>query len=348
MLGLFNIRREADKEMPAPAAEADPEDVELGVVGPEPTVSPADPVVPDDAMTAAAEAPTPPPAAVLAAAEDAIPGDEVDATEMAATAPAAAAPVLPTAALFDDPGEAVCLICLEEDTDEQGDRLLSGICACRTTAIHHSCLDKLVNSRQRRQRAIHERMACAVCTQPYKVPYQATVLQTEHDALMDDAPAQRRRGGPPWSIGLALVAAFASAYGIQVLVDMVGRQVAFLVVTVIVFAFMLIVVYGTRRPSIIAAPAAEPDPSNPETMDDDRFYRDVVLPQREVLREHGPPPQGTLARAKHGRVILHTGMPGEAPPGATAAAAVAPRALPGDSGAQGPVPQARPQDEAWA
>jgi hypothetical protein len=59
----------------------------------------------------------------------------------------------------DDKDELACFICLEE-TGTPTNRLLSGVCACRTSAIHRACLEKLVNSRARRALPLDDRLQC--------------------------------------------------------------------------------------------------------------------------------------------------------------------------------------------
>mmetsp|Transcript_10251 Transcript_10251/g.30284 ORF Transcript_10251/g.30284 Transcript_10251/m.30284 type:complete len:389 (-) Transcript_10251:230-1396(-) len=194
-----------------------------------------------------------------------------------------------------------CLICLEDEVTE-GEHMFHDICACKNTAIHRTCLEKLVNSRRRRKLELDERLACPVCTRQYKVPYERTLIARQEE---DWVPEGRGRGNPSAarSLASALLLSFAAAFGVRVLVETLGQQVAFLIVTIFVFAFMFYIVYGTKRHRRRRAA------DDPEDLDDEQFYTDIVGSHRDQLGAAAAAPNAeALDRARNHRVIIHIGV----------------------------------------
>eukprot|EP00306_Pavlova_sp_CCMP459_P006827 CAMPEP_0185155316 /NCGR_PEP_ID=MMETSP1139-20130426/363_1 /TAXON_ID=298111 /ORGANISM="Pavlova sp., Strain CCMP459" /LENGTH=301 /DNA_ID=CAMNT_0027720207 /DNA_START=31 /DNA_END=939 /DNA_ORIENTATION=- len=83
--------------------------------------------------------------------------------------------------------ESVCVICLDSN-NTAADPLLSGLCACTSSAIHHSCLEKLINSGRRRVMPLEERVSCPVCTRGYDVPHTFYVLRPRSPAYHPSHP----------------------------------------------------------------------------------------------------------------------------------------------------------------
>lgn len=65
-----------------------------------------------------------------------------------------------------------CYVCLEDDVHP----LLSGICGCTTSVIHTSCLEKMINSKNSREKSLEERTRCSVCGQQFTVIFAPYII----------------------------------------------------------------------------------------------------------------------------------------------------------------------------
>jgi hypothetical protein len=192
-----------------------------------------------------------------------------------------------------------CLVCLEEDDVADGD-MLHDICACKTTAIHRVCLEKLVNSRRRRRLSIEERMACPVCTRRFTVPHERTLL-TQHAGGF----ARPNRRGVARTLSTAIALSFLVSFSARVIATTIGRQLVLLFLTFLMFGFLFYVVYGGTRCRPRARPGEADAPPDPDELDDEQFYTQVVLAHAadlERYRLHGE------AQHSH-RMVVHIRRP---------------------------------------
>jgi hypothetical protein len=225
------------------------------------------------------------------------------------------------------PEERVCLICLEEESAERADageraqraddEMLYGICACKTTAIHQICLEKLVNSRGRRKLNLEERMACPVCAQGFTVPYTCTALPKRG---LDPATAPR---SPRRSLSFGILISFGVAFAIRLLTDQLGRQLAFLICTLFAFVFLFAVVYGHKRAQAVRARRARQaagqagrggggrGSADLDDLDDEQYFLQVVQQARGAPR--GAQGQAVIAAdatQRTQRLVIHIGPAG--------------------------------------
>ena len=102
-----------------------------------------------------------------------------------------------------------CYVCLEEGSAPASGALLVRVCGCRSSAIHAHCMAMLVNSKKNRALPLAERMSCAVCQQPYCIPFGAHVLSARMAPLVRWYKTPVGRIGAPAAFIAASIGAIA-------------------------------------------------------------------------------------------------------------------------------------------
>ncbi|KAJ1637050.1 hypothetical protein T492DRAFT_955886 [Pavlovales sp. CCMP2436] len=191
-----------------------------------------------------------------------------------------------------------CRICLEEESDDN-DSMLVDICACKMTGIHHSCLEKLVNSRARRVKPLAERIACPVCALTFNVSTQSSRI-----AFTVMAPTRTGEFQPftKRTLSSGIATAFGVALAVRLFSDVMGRQVAFLISTVLIFALMSVVIFNRRRrPTNTAGDATS---RREGQLDDVQFFSQVVSAHRQDMDAHFLSPEA-VSSTPNQRVVVH-------------------------------------------
>mmetsp|Transcript_18709 Transcript_18709/g.50273 ORF Transcript_18709/g.50273 Transcript_18709/m.50273 type:complete len:303 (-) Transcript_18709:250-1158(-) len=198
--------------------------------------------------------------------------------------------------------ESVCVICLDSN-NTAADPLLSGLCACTSSAIHHSCLEKLINSGRRRVMPLEERVSCPVCTRGYDVPHTFYVLRPRSPAYHPSHPTgSQLLFRTLCTVFLAfLTVGYLARFIFPVLTD----SAFFIVVAVLSLVCLM---HFLRRDCHLPSwcTCRRGLPANPHALDDEQFHRRVVAKTRN--RSFAPGPGDlTLGMINSGRIVVHVG-----------------------------------------
>lgn len=92
-----------------------------------------------------------------------------------------------------DVNQRVCFICMEATPP----LLVGNVCACHSLSVHQTCLEEYLNhSMTKRTRSVQSRLTCAICNEPYRLPYE-----TE----LEGARCKKEKKLPRWVVvGAAL------------------------------------------------------------------------------------------------------------------------------------------------
>jgi hypothetical protein len=175
-----------------------------------------------------------------------------------------------------------------EDDEDIGEAACCNVCECKSSAIHLSCMEKLVNSKKSRLRPIEERTICQVCKGPFTVPFATHVLGPPPPTWYQRVARNYFGGlfGPP-CLGAALMVALI------LLLYLVGGDVAF--IALISLVVVLLCVLLVARNNVKA---------NPQRMDDNRFYEVAVSRARDTYHRVGESSADAIQTADPRNVVL--------------------------------------------
>lgn len=204
-------------------------------------------------------------------------------------------------------GSSRCYICME-DKDDVATAPLTGVCACTSTCLHAKCLERLLNSKKSRSRPLRARLQCAVCTQPYNVPFSFYILDPYMPGPLGRflATPIGMKLGPP-----LLILSFFSV--IALVIWLVGRFNSLLAVAVLVALVVPILI--CQRVRIIRQ-------RDLQQLDDNRFYSQAVVLRayKEVAKGHEIPLHEALVVPEQNAVIVLVRPPGRSRSGSVRSA----------------------------
>lgn len=162
-----------------------------------------------------------------------------------------------------------CYICL----DEASDLPLAHICACTTSCVHTSCLERLLNSGKARERPLALRLSCAVCAAPYTLRFSYFDLGYDRPNALLHVLNTSRVGaivGPP----LLAFAAFAFFSALLFLLSTLNEGYATMACVGLLVPLVAYRYYLNLRCRQLQA----------HMDDDNRFYEFEVLRARRAVR----------------------------------------------------------------
>jgi hypothetical protein len=168
---------------------------------------------------------------------------------------------------------------LDEDVEE-GDALLYGICDCKATAVHHNCLEKLVNSKRRRRLPLEQRTACDVCLHPYAIRYETVSVEplaTAPELAVYRQPVYVRN---PHA---AMVVAFGLALAFKAITSFAGPRLVFVILGAFTLVILACVAHAASNRVRLRLRRDQPTAVDPLTLDDEAFYSRIFVDERAAL-----------------------------------------------------------------
>ncbi|KAG8467675.1 hypothetical protein KFE25_006727 [Diacronema lutheri] len=218
-----------------------------------------------------------------------------------------------------------CYVCFEDE----GAPPLANTCGCTSAVIHAHCLEKMLNSKKMREKALPERTSCAVCTRRFTVELVAYVADEQRPNRLSVFART-----PLGSIVVPLSTVCGVLSLVALMIYVLGRYTALLVmVGVTVFLWPVCAVRSIRARR-----------SNTNLMDDNAYFdKAVAHARKEVQRGHHASLESAAA-ARPDKVVLIVPSGGtstrEAPPSLPPASAQPPDA--GAAAAEAPAPPPPP------
>lgn len=198
-----------------------------------------------------------------------------------------------------------CLICLDDDIEEN-DYLLYGICDCRATAVHRSCLEKLINSRRRRRQPLEQRLQCDVCLHPYAVN-----VKTAYIVPSDIAPPRPIYRQPlvVRNQQVQIAASCLFSLLLQCIFSFASPRLTFVLLGMLALVLMIYSAHTTansRSVRLILPPRGdEPvQPVDPLSLDDEAFYARVFVAERQTYLAQSEEPLPTSPEAQRAEQLL--------------------------------------------